>query len=78
MEEEGRRLMAYDHLPPEDARRCRERDAMNAALREEETRRRRAEDRRARGVCSCGHPLADCRPEVCRHEFAREALWGSS
>lgn len=29
-------------------------------------------------ACACGYPRDRCRPEVCSHSFARDALWGSS
>ena len=38
---------------------------------------RRYQDRKARGECRCGHPKSDCRPEICSHPFARDAMWGN-
>lgn len=29
------------------------------------------------GICGCGHPIDDCRPEICSHRFAQDAIWGN-
>lgn len=27
--------------------------------------------------CGCGHHVDDCRPEICSHRFAQDAIWGN-
>lgn len=72
--------MSFDHLPPEERAEARRRRAQHIDRALAEAADRRAEQRRAQGLCGCGRNIAagDCRPENCRHPFARDAMWGST
>ena len=50
-------------------------DIIELANRERE--HQRAKERKAAGICACGNKVEDCRPEICTHRFAHDAMWGN-
>jgi hypothetical protein len=47
-------------------------------IRNWEREQRELAERQEKGLCACGHLIAQCKPEVCRSPLAQDAMWGRS